>query len=378
MKIAFFSSVLNHHQIEFCDAMYSIYGDDFTFVSTMDLETQRVNLGYSLFDRNYNLCMHKSDEERKKAEKLFQDADVVILGVNLKAWLKKRLKSNKVTFLYKERLFKEKPSLYWWTNCLLYVMREYYPHRRKPFYMLAASAYSLPDYRSLGFFVGKTFQWGYFPPFKEQNIETLMEKKKNSYINILWVGRLISLKHPEYALYLAEFLKTKDIDFHINIIGTGPLEEKLRQYVKERKLDDCVFIIGALPPQEVRQWMEKSNILLFTSDRNEGWGAVINEAMNSACAVVASETAGATNFIIEDGVNGKIYKNDSFEEFKDIVLNLVKDYDSIEKLGAAAYLSIKNMQNAEIAAKRFSKVVEAIVSGEELPKYDSGPMSKVL
>ena len=378
MKIAFFSSVLNHHQIEFCDAMYRIYGDEFTFVSTMELETQRVNLGYSLFDRNYNLCMHKSDEERKRAEELFQNADVVIVGVNLNAWLKKRLKSNKVTFLYRERLFKEKPSPYWWLRSLFFVMREYYPYRKKPFYMLAASAYALTDYRSLGFFVGKTFQWGYFPPFKEHNIETLMEKKKNSSINILWVGRLIDCKHPEYALYLAEFLKTNNIDFHISIIGTGPMEEELRQYVKEHKLDDCVFIVGALPPEEVRQWMEKSNILLFTSDRNEGWGAVLNEAMNSGCAVVASQTAGATNFMIEDGVNGKIYKNDSVDELKSVVLNLVKDYDTIEKIGAAAYLSIKNIQNAEIAAKRFSEVSEAIVSGGELPRYDSGPMSEVL
>lgn len=378
MKIAFFSSVLNHHQIEFCDAMYSIYGDEFTFVSTMELETQRVNLGYSLYDRSYNLCMHKSDEERKKAEELFQNADVVIVGVNLNAWLKKRLKSNKVTFLYKERLFKEKPSLYWWTRCLLFVIREYYPHRKKPFYMLAASAYALTDYRSLGFFVGKTFKWGYFPPFKEHNIEALMEKKRNSSINILWVGRLIDWKHPEYALYLAEFLKDKNIDFHINIIGTGPLEEDLRQYVKEHKLDDCVSLVGAFPPEEVREWMEKSNILLFTSDRNEGWGAVLNEAMNSGCAVVASQTAGATNFMIEDGVNGKIYKNDSLEEFKNTVLNLVKDYNTIEKIGASAYLSIKNIQNAEIAAKRFSEVSETIVSGGELPRYDSGPMSEVL
>ena len=34
--------------------------------------------------------------------------------------------------------------------------------------------------------------------------------------------------------------------------------------------------------------MEKADIFLFTSDRREGWGAVANEAMNSACALVVS------------------------------------------------------------------------------------------
>jgi hypothetical protein len=36
-----------------------------------------------------------------------------------------------------------------------------------------------------------------------------------------------------------------------------------------------------MPPEEVRVHMEQSNIYLFTSDFGEGWGAVLNEAMNS-------------------------------------------------------------------------------------------------
>ena len=32
MKVTFFSSVLNHHQIEFCDEMYTKLGNGFKFV----------------------------------------------------------------------------------------------------------------------------------------------------------------------------------------------------------------------------------------------------------------------------------------------------------------------------------------------------------
>ena len=45
--------------------------------------------------------------------------------------------------------------------------------------------------------------------------------------------------------------------------------------------------MGALKPADVRKEMERADIFLFTSDYKEGWGAVLNEAMNARCAIVA-------------------------------------------------------------------------------------------
>ncbi len=47
-------------------------------------------------------------------------------------------------------------------------------------------------------------------------------------------------------------------------------------------------MLGAMSPDKVRAYMERADVFLFTSDFNEGWGAVLNESMNSGCAVVAS------------------------------------------------------------------------------------------
>ena len=53
--------------------------------------------------------------------------------------------------------------------------------------------------------------------------------------------------------------------------------------------------------------MERADIYLATSDRQEGWGAVINEAMNSGCAVVADHMMGAVPYLISHEENGMIY-----------------------------------------------------------------------
>ena len=80
--------------------------------------------------------------------------------------------------------------------------------------------------------------------------------------------------------------------------------------IREKKLEDCVHMLGAMSPDEVRKHMEQANIFLFTSDRNEGWGAVLNEAMNSGCAVVASHAIGSVPYLIKNGNNGYIYENE--------------------------------------------------------------------
>ena len=41
----------------------------------------------------------------------------------------------------------------------------------------------------------------------------------------------------------------------------------------------------------------------------DGWGAVANEAMNSACALVAGHMIGAVPYLIRQGENGLIYED---------------------------------------------------------------------
>ena len=75
----------------------------------------------------------------------------------------------------------------------------------------------------------------------------------------------------------------------------------MQEKIKKEKLDDCVHMLGSMSPEQVRLYMEQSQMFLFTSDRYEGWGAVLNEAMNSGCAVVASHIIGsAPSFVTSD------------------------------------------------------------------------------
>jgi len=64
-----------------------------------------------------------------------------------------------------------------------------------------------------------------------------------------------------------------------------------------------VSLLGNLPNEEVLQMMRESHIFIFTSDRGEGWGVVLSEAMANGCTVVASNKIGAAPFLVKHKKN---------------------------------------------------------------------------
>lgn len=134
----------------------------------------------------------------------------------------------------------------------------------------------------------KTYKWGYFPEINRYNVEELFKNKNKEPITILWCGRFLKWKHPEKAVLVMKRLKGNSFDGTLDFIGVGPIYEEIRTMVNSLRLDDRIKFLGSMSPNKVREYMEKENIYLFTSDRQEGWGAVLNESMNSGCAVVAS------------------------------------------------------------------------------------------
>ena len=122
--------------------------------------------------------------------------------------------------------------------------------------------------------------------------------------------------------------------------------------------------------------MENAQIFLFTSDRGEGWGAVTNEAMNSACAVIAGEKIGAVPYLIQDNHNGLIFRNKNIHDLTHKVITLLQRPERISQLGRAAYHSINTLWNAHTAAQRFVELSHVLnESSEPVRLYDDGPCS---
>ena len=375
LTITFFSNFLLHHQTPFCEAMVKRIGDGFRFVATEPVPQDRLDMGYkNLEDAPYAVNAHKDEASYQEAMRLGYESDIVIIGSASDVFIEKRLADNKLTFRYYERFFKEGR----WRILDPRVLRARYMsdtrYRKKNLHMLCASAYTAPDCRFVFAYPNKIYKWGYFPIVKVyDDIQSVIaDKKKNT---ILWVGRLIDWKHPEEAVFLAEKLKNDCIDFEMNIIGIGDMQQQISEMIEAKGLQDCVHILGAMSPEKVREYMEQSEIYLFTSDHQEGWGAVLNESMNSACTVVACREIGSVPYLIEDGVNGFIYDKHGKNTLYSHVKQLIEDQHLREKLQRNAYDTMKNVWNAETATDRLLHLIDCIQRGTETG-YTSGPCSR--
>lgn len=385
MKLVFISNYISHHQKPFCDAMKKKIGKNFIFMETMPMEKERLDMGWEPIRENYVFRTYESNESEKKAKKIAVDAEIVILGSASDNYIIPRLKTKKLTFKYAERFYKTGLTLRNLPHAAAGAWLHHGRFQRYPLYMLCASAYTPADAAIFHNYIGRTYRWGYFPEVKRYDMAELMEKKQaavsvgveHSRISILWAGRLIGWKHPEAAVQLAASLKEKGYSFRMSMIGNGEMEMQLHDMIREKGLEDCVEMLGAMPPEEVRRHMEKADIYLFTSDFNEGWGAVLNESMNSGCAVVASHAIGSVPFLIKNGENGLIYENGNQLDLEKQVLRLLKDGAFRKKIAENAYETMINLWNAETAAERFLTLAEKLLKNENTDSlFRDGPCSK--
>ena len=380
MKIAFISNYINHHQIPFSNACYELLGEDYHFIQTQPMEKERLSMGWSSegVELPYVSCLY---EEEEKCRRLVQECDVLLAGwSNREELIQERLKAGGLTIRISERLYREGQWKAVSPRGLFHKYKEHTRFRNKAVYLLCAGAYVPSDFHLIRSYPGKMFKWGYFPETRYYAREELLQKKgRGSRVEICWAGRFIPLKHPEYMLRLAKALRESregepGPDFHIHMAGGGQMEGELKNLAGEYGVEDAVTFYGFMSPEKVRSVMEKSHIFVFTSSHLEGWGAVVNEAMNSGCAVVANVQAGAVPYLIEQGVNGIAYPRGSYEKMEEAVRFLLQHPKERESMGLCAYETISRFWNAEHGAKELLRMAEGLREGRIEPAQ-KGPFS---
>jgi len=363
----FVTNYLNHHQIPFCEAMVSELGEDcFRFVATTPFNQGRIAAGYTDMNKAYDWVVraYESESSMRHARQLVNEADVALLMPGLTSFSELRSQVGGLNYFVSERILKRG---YWWRFVPPKMMRSYsrfLKYKKMPFYALCCGAY---DFEISGFPGNKCFNWAYCveAPVKMPSVQTSKD------IEILWVGRMIDLKHPEDILLASEKLFNEGLRFRLRFVGEGPELRSIRSFIESRGLTGKILAEGSLPNDEVRCLMEKASIFVATSDRKEGWGAVVNEAMSSACAVVASDAMGSAKALISDGMNGCLYSSGNRDDLANKLRCLLIDQTVMAKMQASAYETIANEWFGPVAARRLVALTDALAEGRPSP-FDVG------
>lgn len=121
------------------------------------------------------------------------------------------------------------------------------------------------------------------------------------------VGRQIPKKNyitiaEAYAKYVEKV--GHDKAYNLVLIGDGPEHRRIAEFVDRLGLTDKVFLLPFLSQEDLPSIFQNAKALLSSSNIEETWGLVINEAMACGCPIFASYECGASNVLVKDGVNG--------------------------------------------------------------------------
>lgn len=184
--------------------------------------------------------------------------------------------------------------------------------------------------------------------------------KRNTCINILFIGSLFEHKGVDLLPEIMNEVKNRCADVHLTIIGDGVLKEYLNEKILEYNLSSYISLIGVITNSQVRKYLQNADILLFPT-RLEAFGLVIAESMMEGVVPIVSLLHDVTDQIVENDVTGYLVPVNDVKGFVDKIEVL---YHNPQKKHTMSLLAKKHAEKyftSEIMINQYIEVIEKIL-----------------
>jgi glycosyltransferase involved in cell wall biosynthesis len=163
------------------------------------------------------------------------------------------------------------------------------------------------------------------------------------------VSRLSEEKNIYFLIDAIERVRDNtDIPFRTLLIGDGPVKDRLQTIIEEKNLNDIIVLKGKVEQYDIPKYYLASDIFVYSS-MSETQGMVILEAMTGGCPVVAVQSSGIEDVII-DNFNG--FKTDNnITEWSDRVIHLLENAEQRREMSLNAFNYSKGF-TVDIMAKK--------------------------
>jgi glycosyltransferase involved in cell wall biosynthesis len=172
-------------------------------------------------------------------------------------------------------------------------------------------------------------------------------KDANKEYDLIFVGRLVKVKHIDVLLKAINIVKKLKPDIKVVIVGDGPCKSKLEKLSNDFNLINNVHFAGY--QQNVWEWYSKAKISILTSER-EGFPYSVVESLKCGVPVIASDCGDVQDLII-NGYNGMIVKRyDDYQAFADKIIEILQDNAKLESYSSNSLESVSNITMENLAS----------------------------
>ncbi len=182
----------------------------------------------------------------------------------------------------------------------------------------------------------------------------LERRDASNILRILCVASLRRVKGHIYLLQACRRLLKRQGDFHVDMVGSGPLSEELFAATRELGLEHHVSWHGDQPRDRVAELMKVADVAVLTSiqdakGRREGIPVVLMEAMASELPVVASDQSGIPELVV-NGQTGLLAPPEDDATIADHLIRLSLDPELRQRMGHAGRERVVKLFNIETNA----------------------------
>ena len=178
-----------------------------------------------------------------------------------------------------------------------------------------------------------------------------MRQDKNEYkFDIVYLGRLTYPKNPKRLIAVLEKVIEKMPNIKIAIIGTGDMEDEVKELVSQKMLNDNISFLGYREnPYKI---LYDAQLMIMTSFW-EGLPMCALEAMGLGVPIVSTPTDGLCKLIL-NGETG--YLKESDDELATACMDIIGNSELRKKLSDASIERSIDLMDKEIYRKNVMRV----------------------
>ncbi len=173
-----------------------------------------------------------------------------------------------------------------------------------------------------------------------------------SSVTLVSIGRMVPTKgHDVLINALASLKGTLDKTIRLKFIGSGPIEQELKDLAEKQGVASEVEFCGAMAFEDVLQTLESADLFclaprLIPGHPPDGIPNVIAEAMALGVPVLTTRVS-AIPELVEDGVSGKLVEVDDVPAFAQALSSLINNAELRKTIGEAAQQKVDLLFNQQ-------------------------------
>jgi glycosyltransferase involved in cell wall biosynthesis len=151
---------------------------------------------------------------------------------------------------------------------------------------------------------------------------------------------------------LKVYPKTKFI-----IIGNGPKEEEIKQYVIQKEMSDSIIFLDF--KENINEYYSALDIFVLPSII-EGTPMALIEAMSTGIPVIATKVGGVGHIIV-DKQDGLLVQPKRIKELSDTIIELLNDTELSVSISKNGCKKVRNLYSAERMAIEYTKLYSTLM-----------------